>query len=562
MKKYRKTKKVTVEGLQLKKRVGRNRGRAKFVGTILLLATIALTVAVAILPMLSGTPVALKATSFWKAFKGMDVKSAEGFTKVVVAGLYGFMLFVLLINVLRSLGKIKKLGKKKGTKTDGFNHSAYAMHDLGKLFSGSFVQILFTYFLINLICKDAKPEGMWLVIVLGAAAVIHLFTGVLGGKISYFDIEDGKVVEQRREVGRFAPFFRNVLQLGAVFAIMYFMLAANAKSTILAQFVTLSVGSVFGGLGMGQLLVSVAQLVAVFCLFILAKHATGITEYNIDGAHGSGMKNFRVFSFFVFLTAGAAVACKFLLTDKTFDLNWTIVAAVAFVMFIIECIMRKMPKIPGEAKAKKEKANSDEHITLDDMSANFVDQPVTKEDKKSKKNKKEKGKDAQAQSAAVNQPMYPTPAPMPAPAPAPAPHYVVHGQSYPTQQPAPTPYPYAPYYPYYPVAMPPMQAPQAPQAPQAQTAPAVHILPIVNLQAENQAAATSAAATTPAPVAPAQAPAVEQTPVEEQEEREAGPRVEVNCPLCGKRLRVNSGAKYHRCPACERVFAIRGKESK
>ncbi len=553
MKKYRKTKKVTVEGLQLKKRVGRNRRRAKFVGFILILAIIALAAAVAVLPMLTGAVVSLKAMDFWKAFQKMDLKSAEGLTKVVVAGLYGLMLLGLVINVLRALGKVKKLHKKKGTKADGFNHSAYAMHDLGKIFSGSFAVIILTYFLISLICKDAKPEGMWLLIVLGAGVVIHLFTGVVGGKISYFDIDENQVVEQRREVGRFAPFFRNVLQLGAVFGIMYFLLQANAKATILTQLIDPNVASVFSGMALGNLIVTVAQIVAVLCVFVLVKHATAITEYNIDGAHGSGMKNFRVFSFFVFLAAGAVVACKYLLLkEKELDMNLLIVAGIAFAMFIIELIMRKCPKLPEE-KGKKEKKekNPDDHIALDSMSA-------AKLEEKGRKSKKEKKGQEQVQAPATvpQQPVYPVYPPMQA-APQQMPPQGYAPQGYPMPQPQPYPYMYYPQ-PYYPVAMPPVQQVQ----PQVQQQPAVHILPVMNFKPEEPVAAvaTPAAVVEPAPVK------VEQEPVEEEEAPEEksfdGPRVEVDCPHCGKRLRVNSGAKYHRCPVCDRVFALRGKTEK
>ncbi len=538
MKKYRKTKKVTLEGLQLKKRFGRNRSRAIFVGFILVLAIIGLAAAVAVLPMLTGAVVSLKVTEFWKAFKGADFKSAAGLTEVVVAGLYGLMLLGLVINVFRALGKVKPLHKKTGTKADGFNHGPYAMNALGEIFSGSFVIILLTYFLISLICKDAKPE-MWLLIVLGGGVVIHLFTGVLGGKISYFDIEDEQVKEQIREVGRFAPFFRNVLQLGAVFGIMFFLLQANAKSSILNKLIDPNVVNVFKGMKLGEMLVSVASILAVLCVFALAKHATAITEYNIDGVHGKGMKTFRVFSFFVFLTAGAAVACKYLLVEKKLDINFLIVAGIALAMFIIELIMRKLPKLPEE---KGKKAKADDRIALDSLSVQY------EEPKKGKKGKnvQESQTSAQMPAMAPNQAPYPAYPPM-------------QPQGYPMQ--GAQPYPYVPY--YYPVMMPPVQ----PQVQSQTTSPAVHILPVMNMKPEEYSAAVAT------PVAPAAALAPVKTEpqapvVEEEEEKEEvvtsyeGPKVEVDCPHCGKRLRVNSGAKYHRCPVCDRVFALRNKTDK
>ncbi len=547
MKKYRKTKKVTVAGLQLKKKVKGNRGRAKFVGFILLLATIALAVAVAILPMLTGAAVSLKITEFWEAFTSLDFKTNEGLNSFVVALLYGLMLLGVIINVLRSLGKLKGLYKKKGTKADGFNHSGYAMNAMGKIFSGSFAVVLVTYFLINLLCKDAKPEGYWLVILLGTAVLVHLFTGVLGAKLSYFDFEGEQLVEQKREVGRFAPFFRNFLQLCAVFAIMYFLLKANTENAILSPLVSTDPMAAFRG-EWNNLIVTIAQIVAVLCVFVLAKHATAITEYGIDGAHGAGMKNFRVFSFFLFLAAGAAVLCNsalFIKEDAELDINLLIVAAIAFVMFVIELIMRKMPRLP-EQKVKKEKG--DDSIHLDDATAN-AELPQTFEELVAMSERK---------NGQASVPVYPPMAPLPVKSGA---VKDVQGQSlpyvmqtyYPVMMPSAQQAPAQPTMPaVYPIMMPSVQ-----QAPAQQAAPTVHILPVVNLNSAQQPA-------TPAPApAPAPAPVKEETEeVEEEVVVVDGPKVEVDCPFCGKRLRVNSGAKYHRCPVCERVFAIRGKSGK
>ncbi len=576
MKKYRRTKKVSLEGLQLKKRVGRNRRRAKFVGIILLLATLAVAVAVAILPMLSGAVVTLKITDFWKAFKGVDLKSVDGLTEFVVAVIYGLMLLGVIWNALRAIGKLKKLFRKKGTKKEGFNHSANAMNALGDIFSGSFAVVLVGYFLINIICKDAKVEGYWLLILLGGATFIHLFTSVIGAKICYFDIMDeNRIVEERRQVGRFAPFFRNVLQLAAVFGIMYFLLQANAKSAILTQFIDPKVADLFKG-DINVLIVGLVQVVALLCVFVLAKHATAITEYNIDGTYGHGMKNFRVFSFFTVLTAGGAVVCKkFLLKESAWDTNLLIVAAIALVMFIIELMMRKLPKLPGE-KTKKEK-KADDSISLDEMANATVEEapapaPVEnkKKSKKEKKAEKKAMKEAQQaqpqsqvvatlpqQAAGTTQIVCPIPQQVAQTTSTPAPQAAqqapvqVH-----VQQPQAQPYPYMQPY-YYPVAVP---QPQVQQQPAPAPAPSVHILPIVNWRPEDTAAQAPAAA--PAPVAVPQAPVEEEEEQAEVMERVEGPRVEVNCPNCGKRLRVNSGMPYHRCPACDRVFAIRGKSGK
>ncbi len=501
MKKYRKVNKMSSEGLQLKKAVMGNRVRAKFVGFILLLAVVGLAVAVAVLPMLKGTAVTLTITKFWKGFQKVSLKTSEGLTKLIVTGLYTLMLLGLIVNVFRALGKLKMLNKKKGTKEDGFNHSAYAMHDLGKIFSGSLLVIIMTYFLIYLASQGAKVNGFWLAIVLGAGVIIRLFTGVVGGKIKYFDFEGEELVEQKREVGRLAPFVRNVLQLAGVFTMLYFLLCANAQTPIFSQLITTKFVSVLTE-SLGKLIVTIALAVVVLCVFVLAKHATGIAEYSIDGARGRGMKTYRVFSLFTFLAAATAVVSKLVVLKETkLDVNLTVVAGIALFGFIVEIVMRKLPRDFAEKKV------GEEGIAIDDAKMKTEEQTNGEE--------------------TVLYPLPQIPG-VPAVAGLPVQGNTAQGNGN------------SVYMVYYPIVMPVLQG------------HGVHTQP----SAVNPDAQVKPANETPSLPAPE----------EEKEEYEQevvktkdGPRVEVDCPFCKKRLRVNSGAKYHRCPVCDRVFAIRGK---
>ena len=188
------------------------------------------------------------------------------------------------------------------------------------------------------------------------------------------------------------------------------------------------------------------------------------------------MKTYRVFSFFVFLTAGATAVCRYLLGEANgaavvepyLSVEMIIVAAIALVMFIIEVIMRNMP---GHPNAKKKK---DEDIEAD------YEASAAKSATKAK---------AQAHT---------------------------HAHAHPS-----SPYASAPVY--------------------------------IVLDTKEKAAA---------------APVVEEKKVEEpkveeevEDEVEAEEIVEtnytINCPHCGKTLRVKSGPSYHRCPVCKKVFQIR-----
>ncbi len=447
--------------LEMKRRVRKSRARARFVGMILLFAIIGLTVAVALLPMLTGGEVRLTAISFWKVFKKGNAQSGEGLTKLVAAGLYGLLLFVAFVHFVWAFIKLKKLFKNKSKKKDGFNHAAYAMQGLGRLFSRSFSLSVSVYFSICLLYPDAKPTNA-LLLLLGAGVLVHLFTGVVGGKVSYFRFEEETLTERKREVGRAIPFFRNVLQLAGVFAMLYFLLQANAKTPFFHHWISRDFVEIFTG-NVKRTIVTCAQLATLLCVFVLLTHATGIAEYGIDGARGKGMKIYRVFSLLTFFAVGIAIGGK-LLQKQGWDFFLLTVAGIAFVSFLIEMILRKLPRVPKEEEAQAQAEKEAQEIA----SAPVLFLPTQEE------------------------------SPL---------------QSY-------------AYTSYYPVTMSYAQQPSAPSVRERETTAYV----------------------------PSQA--------KQDTERTEIVRIEVNCPFCGRRLRVNSAIQYHRCPICQRVFAIHNDTKK
>ncbi len=382
MRKYRKTSALTSRGLYLRKRIARNRSRAKWVGFLYLLAIIALAAVVCVFPLIKHELASLKVMEFWKVFKpanlkGFKLSNTDLLYKLAVNGLYALMLLGLVINVLRALGKLGWLFKKSANKTYGFNRNVYAMEDLGKIFSGSFTIIVVTYFLIAVMCKDYggatyQIDKIKLLAVLGGGVVLHILCGIWGASTRYYDFEDGEIIEQTRVVGRFAPFFRNLLQTACVFALMYFYLDVTTLNVTIPELLSKSGFKSFIK-DLPKVIELAAQIVVLLCLFVLATHAFATTEYNFDGVHGAGMKNFRVFSFFVFLVAGGAAAYKYLMVKPAvLDKGMLIIAGIAFVMFVIELIMRKMPRFPEDKK--KAKKEVEEEFTIDQLS--FPEQKV------------------------------------------------------------------------------------------------------------------------------------------------------------------------------------------
>ncbi len=489
MKQYRKKSTLTQRGAYLKNRIARNRGRAQFVGLIYLLATIALA-GVLILPAFLQQFDFLGVYHFWKEFTLSTFKSLNtvgnilNFARLV---LYILLLLGLVINVLRAIGKLGWLFKKRASQTYGFNRNAYAMEDMGRIFSGSYAIILSTLLLVSVmygmkvldwwkLCKAMNYLPLYLMGgALGGGILIHLFAGFVGGKIAYFDVEDGEILEQKRVVGRFAPVFRNILQIGVVFAVIFFFLNSSRIHTVIGPLLEKNSlkNYVLDNL-LGYISI-VLQVLTLIFIFPMIKHATAITEYDIDGGQASGMKTFRVFTFLAFLTAAATAVFRYLpafgeitfsqnaegytvfIIKQYIDYASIIVAGICFVMFIIELIMHNRPRVPSEQKDS------------DDVDIDIASQPDPAED-------------------AIANPVLPSQS-----------HQIhIHPQPhYYTPAPAPT---------------------------------------IVTVDAK----------------------IVEEEDDEDEEETvEENVVLEVNCPVCGKALRVNSSSPYHRCPSCSRVFQLR-----
>lgn len=373
MKNYKKKKVPSQQGIHLKKRIAATRGRAEFIGIVYLLSIIALVVVAAFVPMLQAELAPLGVLSFWKVYAWSNLTSldtAEKIIEVANATIYGLMLFGLVINIFKALSKLNWLFKKKGSQTYNFNRNVYAMEDLGEIFSGTFASIIIFHFLIYLICGSMTI--LWpTYVVLGGGIFIHFFCGLIGGGASYFDKDArGNLIEKKRLIGLGAPFIRNLLQLIAVGGMIFFFVKASELHTFIPYllekggFQAYVLDNWLGFISVGL------QILTIIWIIVLLTHATNITEFSIEGTEAAGMKNFRIFSFFTFLTAGGTVVCKYLFGQAAFgvdangftivelvksvDYNSLFIAIIALVMFIIELIMTNMPRIPEGAAGEKE----------------------------------------------------------------------------------------------------------------------------------------------------------------------------------------------------------------
>lgn len=356
---------------QVRKRIVATRARAEFVGFLYLLGLLGVA-AIVCFPMFENPLAVLDVTVFWKEFKNPDLKSENGIVMFANAVMYGLILLTAAINVIRGFTKLSWLFKKRASKSYGFNRNVYAMDDLGKLFSGSFAAAVIFYFLIYLLSDGGKFTD-YAYIALGGCLFFHFFCGFIGGKASLFDMHKGVgVLEEKRVVGRLAPIVRNVLQLLATATMMYMFFKATSLRDLLffvlgkgnAEILQKDIAKEFVSY------ISFAlQLITLLCMFVLIKHATAATEFDIDGTLAKGMKNYRVFSFFVVLSAGGTALCRYIFGEVEFVLEGgmyalnavkslstplIILAAIAFVMFIIENVMHNMPHVIKGKQDKEE----------------------------------------------------------------------------------------------------------------------------------------------------------------------------------------------------------------
>ncbi len=375
-----KKEKITLckDARRMKRRVRKTRSKAQWVGFFYLLGTILLA-ALAVLPTLNidGVNVLGDGVKLWENLNlGANVDT-------ISRVLYALMLLTVVINVFKSFAQLGWLYKKKASKTFGLNRNVYAMQKMGKIFSGSFAVIVIFNFLIvllngsyageltdyaafdgilakNMFLGESLPAMVAsnIVLILAAGIVFHLICGWFGAKVSLFSVEEGVgIVEQKRECGRFASLFRNLFQIVVALAIPYLVL----KISVLDTFVS----GLLGGNLPADIILPALQAVIVLCWLVLIKHATATTEFNLEGAHGAGMKNFTVFIFFT-LAASAAMYFMNGATYGSFDFEnkagvcALAIVGVSFVMFLLQMLMRKAPGTPEDKAEEIQEVEFDE----------------------------------------------------------------------------------------------------------------------------------------------------------------------------------------------------------
>ncbi len=371
MKQYRIQTVPTKRGAFIRSRINKTRARAQLVGILYLIATAVVSV-LGCRAMFSSVYDNMGLKQFWRPFLAMDLSSSFGIMRLVTSALYALMLVILLINGIRALSHLKYLFKKKVSRIYGLNANLGAMETLGDIFSSSFSSVIIFNVLLYVLQGGMAWSPIFLVgapyTVLLVGIAVHLVCGILGSKTSAFYIQNGsEVIERKRPFGRIIPLVRNLLQLVAVFYIAYLFLTSEQIHTIINVYLMEGGFESLMANMMGLIPVAL-QLLSFFFLCALFKHAFSCTEFSAEGPFAPGRRTYRIASFFLALASAGVVACKYFIGEAVYtipdiqgtvfsvetvvglDMNSLIIAVVAFVMFLLDCILRL--RWTKEAKAE------------------------------------------------------------------------------------------------------------------------------------------------------------------------------------------------------------------
>ena len=337
----------------LKRRIAKAQRKAKFVGVLYLLGTLAIS-ALCCLSLITVNGATLGATAFWKPFAKLKFNASEikaNIFPLLIAVFYGLMLLIMLSCVLKSLRSLKWLFKKKASKLYGFNRNAYAMDDLGRYFSRAFASALIFHFLIVIVAGGIKGVSMLAYALVGVGLVLHLFCGLVGGKVSLFST-DGELYEEKREVGRFSVFVRNVIQIALTAVAIYLFVENNAIKGAIENATTNGFTALTKDTP--SLIVLALQVLVAIWLIAMIGYATGNKEFDPDGKETAGRKSYLWLSFFLFVTACAWYVYGQTIAKMTIDNEVVILAGVAFVGLIMEILLRNFPKTKNKRVATDE----------------------------------------------------------------------------------------------------------------------------------------------------------------------------------------------------------------
>lgn len=297
----------------LKKRIRSIHRRAKFVGILYLLATIALA-ALACLPLIKIENsdylwlINLDAGAFagfvepFTALTSGAEMDAKLLLDVVSAVLYVLVLLIAVINVMRCFTKLNFLFKKKASRSLGFNRNMFAMDQMGKAYSASFIWMVVLYFFIIMI-RTYVFTTTFTLIALAVGVAFHFICGLIGSSVTLFvEVENDeqrfrftygenggtgwssntlRVEEQKREQPVRTFFLRNVIQVVLSCVMMYFFLSFSTVGYAVTDIVGGNMDALMNDM-MGYLIPVAVQLLTAIMTCVVFSYALSTNEYDRD----------------------------------------------------------------------------------------------------------------------------------------------------------------------------------------------------------------------------------------------------------------------------------------
>lgn len=344
---------------QVKQRISKAKGKAKRIGLLYLLATLVLTALTALALVtvsIDGKEVSLGVTGF---LADLDALKAGNVSKkwMIAFIVYGVLMLVLVINVIRLFIKLGWLFKRKASRLYGVNRNMYAMDDMGKIFSGSFSSIIVLHTVLFLLFDVKLELFAWAALAVGL--FFHFACGIPSGNVSLFSTHDGVLVEEKREFGNFSPFVRNVFQLVAAAALVFVLVKTDVVTQLYNVFTSVrgaNAAKAAEGVFWQELLVMAWSLVipAMFALAVLLiggmiTYATGPKEFDLEGAAAPGRKKYLLYSILLTLVSAAIFAVQkwvqpeAAMTQELIN-SVFIIGGIALAMVIVELCLVKCPK--------------------------------------------------------------------------------------------------------------------------------------------------------------------------------------------------------------------------
>ena len=332
----------TRQYVYLKRRISKNRAKAKFVGFLYLLGLF-VTVALSCMGLISVNDKRLNLMCIVSVFTSGKIKS---FLFLASVG-YALTLVIMLICVIKCICSLKWLFKRKASKLYGFNRNAYAMDDMGKCFSFAFASAVSIHFLIALVMDGEVTLSLFAYAFLGFGVVLHLLCGVIGGTVSLFST-DGMLYEEKREVGSFAPFVRNVFQIALTATAGYFLVKGSTLRSVIDELIKGGVTVLTGNTS--TLITFGLQIAIALWLVIMTGYIFSNKEYDPDGADATGRKSYLWLSLLLLLTAGGLVAFAQMVAKIAIDSAFITIAGIAFAGVFIELCLLRLPINKYEAQ--------------------------------------------------------------------------------------------------------------------------------------------------------------------------------------------------------------------